>query len=149
VLLRPLRRSDAPGLARAYERLSVDARVSRFGSPPTNLAGESLAHLVDVDQRDHVAFVVVRGDDIVGVGRVMRYPGDRDTLDIAGTVADDLRGQGLGRVLADLLAAHHPRPARRILTTVQRQNDAALRLLASFGSPVRRSDDTVEVLLDQ
>jgi RimJ/RimL family protein N-acetyltransferase len=149
VLLRPLRSDDAPALARAYERLSVEARVSRFGSPPTHLAGAALAHLVDVDQRDHVAFVALQGDDIVGVGRVMRYPDQADTLDIAVTIADDLRGQGLGRVLADLLAAHRPRPARRIVTTVQRENDAALRLLESFGSPVRRPDDTIEVLLDR
>jgi RimJ/RimL family protein N-acetyltransferase len=148
VTLRPLRSSDAPALAKAYEQLSVQARISRFGSPPAHLSGASLAHLVDVDQRDHVAFVAVAGERIVGVGRVMRYPDEPDTLDIAITIADEAQGQGLGRVLADLLAAHRPRPARRIVTAVQRENAAALRLLESFGTPVRRADDTLEVLLD-
>lgn len=148
VAVRPIEVGDAPALAQAYERLSVEARVSRFGSPPQHLNGASLAHLVGVDHLDHVAFVAFDGDELVGVGRVMRYPGDPGTLDIAVTVADRLRGHGLGRVLADVLAQHRPRPASRIVTTVARHNRAALCLLRSFGDPVRNPDDTVEVQLD-
>ncbi len=119
-----------------------------------------------MDGVDHVAFAafapdVERGDDrpedggeqvgpyhrehapgrIVGIGRILRYPGDPDSLDVAVTVADDYQGTGLGRALADLLAAHRPRPARRILTQIAAGNERALALLGSFGTAHRRSGD--------
>jgi acetyltransferase len=156
VRLRPLVPSDAEALQEAYERLSPQARTSRFGSPPVSLRGDTLSYLVSADGVDHVAFVAVEDlpDDgpqpprLLGAGRIMRYPDDPQSLDIGLTVADDVRGLGLGRALAAALARHRPRPARRILTAVDRTNEAALRLLAVFGRPVRNPDGLVEVAVD-
>ncbi len=165
VHLRPLRRGDSPALAEAFRRLSHESARWRFGAPPRVLSAGALRYLVDgVDGVDHVAFAAfssngdatapgvrhsdARGSDdtaderpIVGVGRILRYPDDPDSLDVAITVADDYQGSGLGRVLADLLAVHRPRPARRIHTQIASGNERALALLNSFGTTHRRSGD--------
>jgi GNAT superfamily N-acetyltransferase len=148
VLIRPLRPDeDGPALAAAYLALSPEAKVARFGSPPARLQGRTLERLLDVDADEHVAFVAMLGDRLVGVARALRYPDDRDTLDVAITVADDLRGRGLGGVLARLLVVARPAPARRIRTSVRRGNQAALHLLALFGEVEVRSDEEVLVAL--
>ncbi len=161
VHLRPLRRGDSPAVADAFLRLSEQSARWRFGAPPRVLNAAALHWLVDaVDGVDHVAFAAfATGDEqpsarsrpggadgahpprIVGIGRILRYPDDRDSLDVAITVADDYQGTGLGRVLADLLAAHRPRPARRIHTQIASGNERALALLGSFGPTHRRSGD--------
>ncbi len=158
VHLRPVRHGDAPAVADAFHRLSDQSARWRFGSPPRALSAGALRYLVDgVDGVDHVAFAAFAGDDdgpgndagaddiggprIVGIGRILRYPDDPDSLDVAITVADDYQGSGLGRALADLLAVHRPRPARRILTQIANGNDRALALLNSFGQTHRRSGD--------
>ncbi len=161
VHLRALRHGDSPAVADAFSRLSEQSARWRFGAPPRKLNAAALHWLVDgVDGVDHVAFAAFvpasehssegsgpggadadRPPRIVGVGRILRYPDDRDSLDVAITVADDYQGSGLGRALADLLAAHRPRPARRIHTQIAGGNERALALLGSFGTTHRRSRD--------
>lgn len=151
VHVRPVHPGDGPALAEAFRRLSDNSARWRFGAPPRVLNAAALRRLVDgVDGIDHVAFaaLVPDGDHgiggpprIVGIGRILRYPDDTDSLDVAITVADDFQGAGLGRVLAELLATHRPRPARRILTQIAPGNERALALLGSFGSTHRRSGD--------
>lgn len=165
VHVRPVQPGDGPALAEAFSRLSADSARARFGSPPRALTAAALRQLVDaVDGVNHVAFAAFApagsgpGDGgstvcatgrypgpggawIVGIGRILRYPRDRDSLDVAITVADDYQGTGLGRALADLLAAYRPRPARRIRTQIAARNVRALAMLGSFGTTHRRSGD--------
>ncbi len=154
VLVRPLRRGDGPALADAFLRLSEESVRARFGSPTRLLNAAALRQLVDaVDGVDHVAFAAftspVTGGhgDLVGIGRILRYPHDRESLDVAITVADEYQGSGLGRVLADLLAEYRPRPARRIITQISASNERAMTLLGTFGPTPRRSPDG-EVVID-
>ena len=161
VWLRPVQRDDGPALAEAFRRLSHDSARWRFGAAPRVLTAAALRQLIDaVDGIDHVAFAAVVHADhksvngsrraarheggsyrIVGIGRILRYPDDGDSLDVAITVADDYQGVGLGKTLAELLAAHRPSPARRIRTQVQPGNDRALALLGLFGATQRTSGD--------
>lgn len=166
VHVRPVQPGDGPALAEAFSRLSEDSARARFGAPPRALTAAALRRLVDaVDGVNHVAFAAfasagsgpgdgrstdsTTGRDqgkagaarIVGIGRILRYPHDRDSLDVAITVADDYQGAGLGRMLADLLATYRPRPARRILTQIAARNMRALAMLGSFGTTHRRSGD--------
>ncbi len=154
VLVRPLRRGDGPALADGFLRLSEASVRDRFGSPTRVLNAAALHQLVDtVDGVDHVAFAAfapsMAGDDadLVGIGRILRYPDDLDSLDVAITVADDYQGSGLGRALADLLAKYRPRPARRIVTQISAGNERAMTLLGTFGPTPRRSADG-EVVID-
>lgn len=145
---------DGPALAAAFLRLSESSVRARFGSPTRILNAAALRQLVDsVDGVNHVAFAafapsVTDADDLlVGIGRILRYPHDPGSLDVAITVADDYQGNGLGRVLADLLAQYRPRPARRIVTQISAANARALTLLGTFGATPRRSSDG-EVIID-
>lgn len=145
VLVRPVHAGDSEALAAAFLRLSDESQRMRFGSAPRILTPAALRHLVgSVDGVDHVAFAAFADEDpgrLVGIGRILRYPDDPDTLDVGVTVADDYQGTGLGRILADLLAAHRPRPARRIVTQIAAANERAITLLAAFGVPPTRSAD--------
>jgi RimJ/RimL family protein N-acetyltransferase len=144
VLVRPVNSSDRDALATAFLRLSSESQRSRFGSAPRILGSAALRHLVDsVDGVDHVAFAAFAQHEperLVGVARILRYPDDRESLDVGVTVADDYQGSGLGTVLASLLADHRPRPARRVITHVADGNHRAMSLLTAFGLPQRASD---------
>ena len=145
VLVRPVRDGDGDALAEAFLRLSPQSQRQRFGAAPRALGVSALHQLVDtVDGVDHVAFAAFLVEDpswLVGVGRILRYPDEPDTLDVAITVAEDYRGTGLGRVLGELLAAHRPRPARVIRTQIAASNKPAMALLAVFGGSPRQSGD--------
>jgi RimJ/RimL family protein N-acetyltransferase len=145
VLIRPVRGGDGAALAAAFQRLSPESQRQRFGSAPHALGLRILRQLVDeVDGVDHVAFAAFLTDDpdyLVGVGRILRYPTEPDTLDVGITVAEDYRGTGLGRILGELLAAHRPRPARIIRTQIAASNKPAMALLAIFGGSPRQSGD--------
>lgn len=145
VLVRPVQRGDGAALAAGFQRLSPESQRQRFGSAPHALGLRILRSLVDeVDGVDHVAFAAFLVDDpdfIVGVGRILRYPTEPDTLDVGITVAEDFRGTGLGRVLGELLAAHRPHPVRIIRTQIAASNKPAMALLAIFGGSPKQSDD--------
>jgi RimJ/RimL family protein N-acetyltransferase len=152
VCIRPLSSGDEPALAAAFHRLSEQSRVRRFGSAAPALTRQQLRHLVgSVDGEDHVAIAAFAEGDcdrMVGVGRLLRYPDDPQTLDVGITVADEYQGHGLGLALAQQLAVRRPAQARRIVTQVAAGNHAALRLLDVFGTVDHRSaDGRVEVVL--
>lgn len=145
VLIRPVQAGDGDALAIAFQRLSPESQRARFGSAPRALGLAALRHLIDgVDGVDHVAFAAFDDEDptrLVAVARILRYEDDPDSLDAGITVADDYQGSGLGRVLAQVLAVHRPRPARRLVTQIAADNTRALALLAAFGEPQRRSEE--------
>lgn len=145
VVVRQVRSGDGEALAAAFLRLSPESQRQRFGAAPHVLGFRILRHLVDgVDGVDHVAFAAFLVEDpgfLVGVGRILRYPTEPDTLDVAITVADDYRGAGLGRVLGELLATYRPRPVKRIRTQIAAGNASAMALLKVFGGSPRRSGD--------
>lgn len=135
VLTRPIRAGDGTALAAAFRQLSTRSKQLRFGSAPSTLSAAALRHFVDsVDGVDHVAFAAF--DDsgrLVGVARILRYPQDPETLDVGMAVADDYQG-GIGHVLSHLLAAHRPRPAKRIMTSVASDNTRVMRLFRAFAA---------------
>lgn len=136
VMTRPVRPDDGDALVAAYRQLSTTSKRLRFGSAPRTLGAKALRHLIDsVDGVDHVAFAAF--DDagrLVGIARILRYPDDPTTLDVGMVVADDYQGAGLGHVLSHLLAAHRPRPAKRIMTSVASDNERVMRLFRAFGA---------------
>jgi RimJ/RimL family protein N-acetyltransferase len=152
VRVRPLVDRDGPALSDAFARMSHESRTARFGGSGPALTEAVLRHLVgSVDGVDHVAFAAfVDGGDsrIVGVGRILRYADDPDTLDFGVAVADAYQGQGLGSALAAVLDEHRPRPSTRLVTEVAPGNERARRLLRAFGTVRSPADDSrVEVEL--
>ena len=95
ITIRPLRNGDAATVLTLFDRLGERARASRFcGAKP---------RLTKVDANRHVLVGYVVGDPRpAGIARLVR---DGSRAEIALSVADDLRGRGVGTSLLEALAA--------------------------------------------
>ena len=69
VRIRPIRPDDGPRLVDFHGRQSPESIYFRYFSPHPRLSDEEVHHLTHVDYVDRMAFVALRGDVLVGVGR--------------------------------------------------------------------------------
>jgi acetyltransferase len=139
VLIRPIEPDDKRLLVEGLRRLSPEAAFKRFLSPKVRFSEAELEYLTEVDGRNHIAYVAVRDDELVAVGRVVKTA--PDTADIAILVWDDWQGLGLGSWLAQRLArAAAEQGVTRIAGTMLADNRPALRLLKLI-SPDFEVDD--------
>jgi RimJ/RimL family protein N-acetyltransferase len=101
VLVRPLRRDDAPALAVAVEQLSEQSRYRRFHSTMPQLSEQTLLYLTDIDHHDHEALVALAPgtEEILGVARFIRDANTPDTAELAIVVVDAWQRRGLGTLL--------------------------------------------------
>jgi GNAT superfamily N-acetyltransferase len=146
VVVRPQTREDRPHLAELFAGLSPRSRYQRFftGMPP-KLPSRILDALSNVDGERHVGLVAVRGSRIVGAARYFRRADAPGVADVAFTVADELQGNGLGRLLMQELQAHAARRGiTRFAFDVLATNDAALAVARLLGARLRRDGTTVE-----
>jgi RimJ/RimL family protein N-acetyltransferase len=140
--VRPVVPADADLLRAALAELSPRSQQSRFLAPVSTLTDAQLRALVDVDGVNHVALGVsapLDGPDErpIAVGRIIRYPDDPTTADLAITVADAWQRQGVGGALAQLLAENRPAGVQSIRTMILASNVAALNLAARMGRVTR------------
>ena len=147
---------DRRGLARGYSLLSPQSQYDRFLSGAPELTEKMLTRLVDgVDGVHHVALVLVSLDrdcDVpaIAVGRIIRYPDDPTTADVAVTVAEQFRGRGAASSLLEELVVRRPEGVQRIVTQVAARNAASLAMLERLGPTVvvPGDDDIVEVIVE-
>src|SRR3954470_15776602 len=133
VIIRPIRPEDREALEAAHGRLSPESVRRRYLSPKPRLNGRELTYLTEVDGVDHVAFVAMQGDELVGVGRWVRLDEDPTTAEAAIIVADEHQGRGLGRRLGTALAdAAVERGVRRFTAVLLSDNVVAHRLFRSI-----------------
>jgi RimJ/RimL family protein N-acetyltransferase len=148
VLIRQVRRTDAPLLADGFARLSARSRRMRFLSTKTTLSASELRYFTDVDHHDHEALGALSPADGRGVGiaRYIRDPGDPGAAEIAVTIADDWQGRGLGtELLARLSDRARLAGIGRFTATVSADNVAMPRLLWKMGAELTgRSRGTVD-----
>jgi acyl-CoA synthetase (NDP forming)/RimJ/RimL family protein N-acetyltransferase len=139
VHLRPICPEDADGINGLMERSSDQTRYYRFFGPMKRLSDRDLHRFTHVDHVDRVAFVVLLGDQIVGVGRYDRYP-DTDDAEVAFLVEDAHQGRGLGSVLLEhLAAAARERGIKRFVAEVLAQNSKMVRVFQDAGYKSERS----------
>jgi RimJ/RimL family protein N-acetyltransferase len=135
--VRPVRRSDAVELQRAFALLSDLSRYRRFLTGTPHLTGRQAAYLSDVDHRNHDALVALlepRGTDIVGVARFIRYPATPTDAELAITVVDEWHGHGLATSLLRLLSKRaRDVGVRRFAVDMLADNAAVLGLLRGAG----------------
>jgi GNAT superfamily N-acetyltransferase len=146
VVIRPQTPEDRQPLAEFFARLSPTSRYQRFftGMPP-KLPSSMLKALANVDGERHVGLLAVRGGDIVGAARYVRREDSPHIADIAFTVADELQGNGLGRLLMRELQAHAARRGvTRFAFDVLATNDAALAVARLLGARLQRDGTTIE-----
>ena len=146
VVLRPQTREDRSHIADFFARLSPRSRYLRFftGMPP-HLPSKMLDALSDVDGDRHVGLLALDGDRVVGTARYLRRADRPAVADIAFTVADDVQGRGLGRLLLRELQAHAARRGiTRFIFDTLATNHASLAVARSLGARLRPDGLTVE-----
>ena len=97
--LRPIRPDDADGLARMHGAQSQTSIYLRFFTYKSSLSTKELERFTRVDHTDRVALVVLRGGEIIGVGRYDRLE-DPLEAEVAFNIADAQQGRGLGSILS-------------------------------------------------
>lgn len=113
VVLRLIAPEDKDTLRRGFEKLSPESRYARFLVPKARLSDEELRYLCEVDQQNHFALGAIReegdghGEPVgLGIARFIRlHDVEPPTAEAAIAVADEVHGQGLGRLLLLRLAA--------------------------------------------
>ena len=139
VHLRPICPEDADGLTGLMERSSDQTRYYRFFGPMKRLSDRDLHRFTHVDHDDRVAFVLLLGDQLIGVGRYDRYPGTTDA-EVAFLVEDAHQGRGLGSVLLEhLAAAARERGITAFVAEVLTQNGRMVRVFLDAGYQPSRS----------
>ena len=147
IYLRLLAPEDKPLLRAGFERLSAESRYARFLGPKTTLRDDELEYLCNIDQEHHFALGAIReagdgqGEPVgLGIARFIRLA-DGTSAEAAIAVADEIHGQGLGRLLfLRLCAAAAERGIERFRCEVLGSNTQMAQLLAKV-SPER----TIEV----
>ena len=138
-LIWPLLPTDAGTLRAMFRRLSPESREHRFLQALAELDDPMIRRLVDnVDGIHHIALLLIvlpagGGEGPAGVARLLQYPDDPATADIAVTVVDDWQGRGAGTALVSALMQQRPAAVTRLCTLVAADNRASLALLARAG----------------
>jgi GNAT superfamily N-acetyltransferase len=101
ITIRPLRNGDSAVIQQVFDRLGPASRLLRFGGAKNVLSPADLELLARVDG-DHHVLVAWAGGEPIGIGRLVR---EGCSGEVAFAVADEWQSQGVGRVLADRLAA--------------------------------------------
>jgi acetyltransferase len=96
--IRPIRPEDAEQHGAFFQRLSPEDIRFRFFSAMRTLSPEQMARMTQVDYDREMAFVALRGDETVGVSRLVIEP-QRRTGEFAVIVQRDMKGKGLARHL--------------------------------------------------
>ncbi|HEY0973422.1 MAG TPA: GNAT family N-acetyltransferase [Solimonas sp.] len=152
IMVRPLRPDDASRLREGYRRLSLLARRRRFGGDDlTDLDDEQLRSLVNIDQRQHVAWGAANlerpEEPGIGVARYIVLNGEPDAADVAITIADAYQGRGAGFVLQACLHLNaHRHGLRRFYYDVASDNDRIIKHLKLMGATHAGRADNVDRL---
>jgi acyl-CoA synthetase (NDP forming)/RimJ/RimL family protein N-acetyltransferase len=138
--LRPIRADDADALVDFYSQVSEQSKYFRFFAPYPVLSDRDVERFTHVDHARRVAFVVLRGDDIIAVAR---YDGlDDREAEVAFLVQDDYQGRGLGQLLLEHLAeAGRERGYERFVAEVLPENSRMIQVFREQGYAV---DDDFE-----
>jgi protein lysine acetyltransferase len=128
---------DKELIRKAWLVLSPESQQRRFLAPKPRLTASDLRYLTEIDGHNHVALLAVRLHEpnrLVGVARYVRSVVDPEMAEVAVTIADDMQGKGVGRMLGILLADEaRGRGVRRFSASIAADNTRALRLMAKMG----------------
>jgi RimJ/RimL family protein N-acetyltransferase len=146
VRIRPIRADDAPLVAAGFERLDPLSRRLRFFSPTPRLSPSLLRWMVEVNHDDHEALVAVLADGpdagrLVGVARYVRLRNDPAAAEVAVTVGQHRRRQGLGTALLRALrVAALANGIERFTGEVMGENRPALAWLRAGGADIDHAE---------
>jgi acetyltransferase len=131
--LRPIRPEDEPALVAAFRQLSPEAVRLRFFAPLKELTHQAAARLTQIDYDREMAFLLLDGKELLGVGRLAADPGF-EQAEFALVVASDRQGHGYGTLLLDhVLRYAKARGVKRVVGHVLRENHKMLELTKRLG----------------
>ena len=133
VTVRAVCDEDKAAFSEAFQRLSADARYSRFMAPMRELPSALLETAIHPRGERDLALVAVVSEgaaqSIVGGARYVANPAGED-CEFAVTLADDWHGLGLARQLMELLIAAARERSLRSMEGYILTSNAAMRGLA-------------------
>lgn len=154
MLLRHVQHDDLAALREGFEHLSPLSRYHRFNGVVRALSDDMLHFFVGADGTDHVAIVatsipvagaVPRG---LGVARFIRDGHTSASAEFAITVADEMKHEGLGGILANaLVRAARERGILHFRGIIAHDNRPIHLLLAELG-PLNEDMEGPDSLFD-
>ncbi|MFJ6003194.1 GNAT family N-acetyltransferase [Arthrobacter sp. NPDC092385] len=145
--LRPISPLDADAVQAFHVRQSQNSIYLRFFTYKAKLSAKELKRFTEVDHRDRVAFVITRGEDIIGIGRYDRLD-DPLEAEVAFNVSDYHQGRGVGSILLEHLAvAARENGIHRFSAEVLPENRKMITVFAEAGYEVERHFDDGVVML--
>lgn len=143
VHLRPITPADSERLVEFHARLSERTRYLRYFGPYPRMSERDVIHFTHVDHKDRVSFVLILGDDIIGVGLYERLTyGDSNSAEVAFVIADEHQGRGLGSILLEHLAdAAAQNGITRFEAEVLAENRGMIAVFKEAGYEISRSYD--------
>lgn len=138
---RAIRPSDRDRLREAFHRLSPASVRERFFNMKLDLTPRELTFFTEVDFVMHVALVaeIETGNRLepAAVGRFVRRQDQPDHCEFAITVADEMQGLGIGKLMLwQLIDCARALGVRTIEAALLPQNGRMLHLLRGTGLPL-------------
>ncbi|HIY86201.1 MAG TPA: GNAT family N-acetyltransferase [Candidatus Yaniella excrementavium] len=145
--LRPVSPDDADALQKMHEGQSQDSIYFRYFTYKSQLSAKELERFTVVDYVDRVAFVIILGDELMGIGRYDRLD-DATEAEVAFNIADAHHGRGLTSIFMEHLAAAAKENGIRTFTAeVLPENRRMLSVFQAAGFETSRSfEDGVVVV---
>jgi RimJ/RimL family protein N-acetyltransferase len=139
VRLREQTDGDRAVLAEFFAGLSQRSRYLRFmAGVPAQLPPTLLDILDAADGRSHVGLIAVHQGRAIGTVRYIRAADGAPEADVGIAVADELHGQGLGRLmLRELMQRAAASGIDRLRFELLAENRAARALVGGFGASLR------------
>ncbi len=133
LFIRPIRPDDEPLLQAFFRRLTPEDIRMRFFGPIRELTHELAARLTQIDYDREMAFLLIDGSELLGVGRLAADPGF-EQAEFALLVASDRQGHGYGSLLLNhVLQYARARGIQRVVGHVLRENHKMLELTKRMG----------------
>jgi acetyltransferase len=131
--IRPIRPDDEGLIQGLMRRLTPEDIRLRFFGPLRELSHEMAARLTQIDYDREMAFLLLSGKELVGVGRLAADPGF-EQAEFALVVASDKQGHGYGGLLLGHVVDYaRRRGIRRVVGQVLRENHKMLELAKQLG----------------
>lgn len=132
-LVRPIRGEDEPLLESFYRGMSAESLRLRFFGARRQFDHSELASFTQIDYDREMAFVAHRDGRLFGVVRVFVDPDDV-TAEYSVIVADECRGEGLGKYLMESMITYlTQRGVLQVFGTVLPHNQGMLNLNRKLG----------------
>jgi acetyltransferase len=147
VFVRPVRPEDEPAFQLFFSKTTKEDLRLRFFSYVRDFSHKFIARLTQIDYARDMAFCAFDSSgELIGVVRLHADP-ERETGEYAILLRSDLKGQGLGWALMQLVIEYgQAERFKRIEGQVLSENTTMLDMCRALGFQVRRDPDEPEIM---